>query len=79
MWSVLLQVNYEIGITIPNLGPQATRENVIHLATQAEKSKLKKNYGFSEKSGNSTLCYHNCLAAFSTASSKLDMQFSSEE
>jgi len=27
----------KVGITVPNLGPQATRENVIQLATQAEK------------------------------------------
>jgi hypothetical protein len=27
----------KVGITPPNLGPQATRENVIQLATQAEK------------------------------------------
>ena len=27
----------KVGITLPNLGPQATRENVIQLATQAEK------------------------------------------
>jgi alkanesulfonate monooxygenase SsuD/methylene tetrahydromethanopterin reductase-like flavin-dependent oxidoreductase (luciferase family) len=27
----------KVGITIPNLGPQATRENVFHSAIQAEK------------------------------------------
>jgi alkanesulfonate monooxygenase SsuD/methylene tetrahydromethanopterin reductase-like flavin-dependent oxidoreductase (luciferase family) len=27
----------KVGITLPNLGPQATRENVLKLATQAEK------------------------------------------
>jgi hypothetical protein len=27
----------EVGITIPNLGPQATRENVLRTAIQAEK------------------------------------------
>src|SRR2546425_9011298 len=26
----------KVGITLPNLGPQATRKNVIQLATQAE-------------------------------------------
>ena len=27
----------KVGLTLPNLGPQATRENVIQLASQAEK------------------------------------------
>jgi alkanesulfonate monooxygenase SsuD/methylene tetrahydromethanopterin reductase-like flavin-dependent oxidoreductase (luciferase family) len=27
----------KVGITLPNLGPQATRENILNLATRAEK------------------------------------------
>jgi hypothetical protein len=27
----------KVGITLPNVGPQATRQNVLQLATQAEK------------------------------------------
>ena len=30
----------KVGITIPNLGPQATRENVLQTAIQAEKKVL---------------------------------------
>jgi alkanesulfonate monooxygenase SsuD/methylene tetrahydromethanopterin reductase-like flavin-dependent oxidoreductase (luciferase family) len=32
-----LLLMYENGITLPNVGPQATRENIFQLATQAEK------------------------------------------
>ena len=32
-----ISISMKVGITLPNLGPQATRDNILQTATQAEK------------------------------------------
>jgi len=39
----------KVGITLPNLGPQATRDNILQTAIQAEKEGAFDRYGPSQE------------------------------